>query len=83
MLVSDDTPVPTGSNRVSPSSIKAAIIARIYHLQNVVGVIQNADAFAANIVVENAGNGLVKVLAPADLANQLRQIAILMQFVKS
>ena len=32
---------------------------------------------------QNAGNGLVKILAPVDLVNQLRQIAILLQFRKS
>ena len=44
---------------------------------------QNADAFAKGIIVEDAGNGLVKILAPVDLVNQLRQIAILLQFRKS
>ena len=39
--------------------------------------------FAQNVVVEDAGNGLVKILAPVDLVDQLRQIAILLQFRKS
>ena len=44
---------------------------------------QNSAIFAKNVVAENAGNGLVKVMAPVDLVNQLRQIAMLLQFRKS
>jgi phage tail sheath gpL-like len=47
------------------------------------GYVQNSATFAQNVAVENAGNGLVKILAPVDLVNQLRQIAILLQFRKS
>jgi hypothetical protein len=45
--------------------------------------VQNSLNFQAGLIVQNAGGGLVKVLAPVDLVNQLRQIAILMQFRKS
>lgn len=82
VLVSDATPAPTNSNRVNSRTVRAAIIGRYYYLQDVVGIVQNADVFATQVQVINAGNGLVQVLAPVQLANQLRQIAILVQFSK-
>lgn len=81
-LVSDTTPVLAGSNCVNAPMIKASTVAE-YRSLEAGGYVQNAAAFAAGIVVEDAGNGLVKILAPVDLVNQLRQIAILLQFRKS
>jgi phage tail sheath gpL-like len=81
-LVSDTTPILAGSNCVNAPMIKASVIMEYRALQ-AAGYVQNADQFAKGIVVENAGNGLVKILAPVDLVNQLRQIAILLQFRKS
>lgn len=82
VLVSDSTPAPTNSNRVNARTVRAAIISRYYYLQDQIGIVQNADQFAAAVQVVNQGNGLVQVLAPVQLANQLRQIAILVQFTK-
>ena len=81
-LVSDTTQITAGSNCVNALMIKASTINE-YRVLEAGGYVQNSDAFAAGIVVENAGNGLVKILAPVDLVNQLRQIAILLQFRKS
>ena len=81
-LVSDGTPVLAGSNTVTAAMIKASCVAEYRALQ-AGGYVQNADTFAKNIVAEDAGGGLVKILAPVDLVNQLRQIAILLQFRKS
>jgi len=81
-LVSDTTPILAGSNCVNAPMIKASVIMEYRALQSA-GYVQNADTFAKGVVVENAGNGLVKILAPVDLVNQLRQIAILLQFRKS
>ena len=81
-LVSDQTPIAPGSNCVNSLMIKASVIQE-YRVLQLNGYVQNADTFAQNIVVEDAGNGLVKILAPVDLVNQLRQIAILLQFRKS
>jgi phage tail sheath gpL-like len=81
-LVSDTTPIAPGSNCVNALMIKASVIQE-YRVLQMNGFVQNADTFARNIIVENAGNGLVKILAPVDLVNQLRQIAILLQFRKS
>jgi phage tail sheath gpL-like len=81
-LVSDTTPILAGSNCVNAPMIKASVVMEYRALQTA-GYVQNADQFAKGILVENAGNGLVKILAPVDLVNQLRQIAILLQFRKS
>jgi phage tail sheath gpL-like len=81
-LVSDTTPVLAGSNCVNAPMIKASVIMEYRALQTA-GYVQNANTFARSVVVEDAGNGLVKILAPVDLVNQLRQIAILLQFRKS
>jgi phage tail sheath gpL-like len=81
-LVSDVTPILYGSNCVNAPMIKASVIVD-YRALEAQGYVQNSQTFAQNVQVENAGNGLVKILAPVDLVNQLRQIAILLQFRKS
>lgn len=81
-LVSDTTPILAGSNCVNAPMIKASVIME-YRALETAGYVQNANTFARSVVVEDAGNGLVKILAPVDLVNQLRQIAILLQFRKS
>jgi phage tail sheath gpL-like len=81
-LVSDQTPILYGSNCVNAPLIKASVIVD-YRALEAQGYVQNSQTFAQNVIVENAGNGLVKILAPVDLVNQLRQIAILLQFRKS
>ncbi|HSR78762.1 MAG TPA: phage tail sheath subtilisin-like domain-containing protein [Xanthobacteraceae bacterium] len=81
-LVSDQTQILAGSNTVNALMIKASTIAA-YRALEATGFVQNSTIFAKAIVVENAGRGLVKILAPVDLVNQLRQIAILLQFRKS
>jgi phage tail sheath gpL-like len=81
-LVSDTTVILAGSNCVTAPLIRASIISE-YRVLEADGYVQNSATFAKNLVVQNAGSGLVKVLAPVDLVNQLRQIAILLQFRKS
>jgi phage tail sheath gpL-like len=81
-LVSDTTQILAGSNCVNAPMIKASTVSE-YRALEIAGYVQNSRTFAQNIVVENAGRGLVKILAPVDLVNQLRQIAILLQFRKS
>lgn len=81
-LVSDTTTILAGSNCVSAAMIRASVISE-YRSLEASGYVQNSAIFAQNVVAENAGNGLVKILAPVDLVNQLRQIAILLQFRKS
>jgi phage tail sheath gpL-like len=81
-LVTDATLVTAGSNCVTAGMIRASVISE-YRALEIAGYVQNSTTFAKNIVAEDAGNGLVKILAPVDLVNQLRQIAILLQFRKS
>lgn len=82
ILVSDTTRIPVGATAmVNTPIIKAAFIARYKYWESQ-GRVQNSTQFAQQIVVENAGRGLVKVLAPVQLAQQLRQLAILVQFTK-
>lgn len=80
-FVADGTLIPAFSNMVSPAVIKAAVVSR-YRFQCSQGNAQQPDVFAKNCVVQNAGNGLAKILAPFILDNQLRQQAILVQFIK-
>jgi phage tail sheath gpL-like len=81
-LVSDTTVILAGSNCVNAPMIKASVIME-YRALEAAGYTQNSATFARNVLVQDAGNGLVKILAPVDLVNQLRQIAILLQFRKS
>lgn len=81
-LVSDITPILAGSNCVNSLMIKASTVAE-YRALELGGYVQNSAVFARSLVVENAGRGLIKILAPVDLVQQLRQIAILLQFRKS
>lgn len=81
-LVSVSTPIMAGSNCVNVNMIQASTVSE-YRALSLGGYVQNPDDFAKAIVVEDAGNGLVKILAPVDLVNQLRQVAILLQFRKS
>jgi phage tail sheath gpL-like len=81
-LVSDTTVILAGSNCVSAPLIRASVISE-YRALEAAGYVQNSATFAKNVIVQNAGNGLVKILAPVDLVNQLRQMAILLQFLKS
>lgn len=80
-LAADGTRVKPNSNVVMPSTIRADIIALYRDLEGQ-GMVQNAAAFAAGLVVEKdtANPNRVNVLLPAVLINQLRTFAVLMQF---
>jgi phage tail sheath gpL-like len=80
-LVGDTTPIMFGSNTISAPMIKASTIME-YRALETAGYAQDSVGFAKEVQVENAGNGLVKILAPVRLVNQLRQVAILLQFTK-
>lgn len=70
-----------GSNLVTPNTIKADIIA-LYQERTDAGFTQNADAFAAALVVQkNAVNpNRVDILWPGTPVNQMRTFATLVQF---
>lgn len=80
-LVSDGTKIPFGSNMVTSKTVLASAIAR-YRQQCTNGLMQNPDQFAQQAQSQNAGGGRVNLLLPFQLANQLRQIAMLVQFTK-
>ncbi|MFC0407918.1 phage tail sheath subtilisin-like domain-containing protein [Roseomonas elaeocarpi] len=81
-LVADDTLIAGGSNMVTSQTVLAAAVAR-YRTYCDRGLAQNFDTFRATARGENAGNGNVSLLLPFDVANQLRSIAIKVNFLKS
>ncbi|GAC1335488.1 MAG: phage tail sheath subtilisin-like domain-containing protein [Bradyrhizobium sp.] len=81
-LVNDVTRIVGSSNVVSPAVIKASVISRYVYLERQLVLVQDSPGFAAGVVVENAGGGVVKILAPLVLVNQLRVTAVLCAFVK-
>jgi phage tail sheath gpL-like len=80
-LAANGTRYAPGSGIVTPNVIRAELIAEYRAMQDD-GLVQGADEFAANLIVQqNATNpNRVDVLYPAILIDQLRQLAVLMQF---
>jgi phage tail sheath gpL-like len=80
-LAADGTRVAAGTNVVTPSMIKAALIARYQTLEEN-GFVQGSAVFAQGLIVQqNTQNpNRVDVLYPAILIDQLRVLALLMQF---
>lgn len=81
-LVSDSTAIPAGSSAINAPVVKQALISRYRQLEDD-GYVQNSTNFAANIVVKNIGSGRLQEALPIDVANQVRNIAMLVQFRKS
>ncbi|QNT79441.1 phage tail sheath subtilisin-like domain-containing protein [Entomobacter blattae] len=81
ILVDDAAKIPAGVPATTAQLIKAAVVSR-YRTQAQNLWVQNTDRFAANIRVENAGSGTVKLFLPYQFANQLRIIAGTLQFTK-
>jgi len=80
-LAADGTRFAPGSNIVTPSMIRADLIAA-YQTLEYNGFVQNSAAFAQAIIVQqNSSNpNRVDVLWPGTLINQLRIFALLAQF---
>ena len=80
-LAANGTPIPPGSNIVTPAIIRGYLIAEYIGLENQ-GLVQSAGFFAANVVVQqNPTNpNRVDVLWPGVLIDQLRVFALLAQF---
>lgn len=78
-LRSDGLRVPNGV--ATPSMIRAQLVSDYAALERL-GIVEQTDLFAANLVVEiDATNpNRVNVLYPPDLVNQLRIFAVLNQF---
>lgn len=70
-----------GSNVVTPTMIKAELIANYQELE-ASGFVQNGELFAQGLIVEqdSTNRNRVNVLWPGELINQLRVFALLAQF---
>ncbi|KQN00568.1 phage tail sheath subtilisin-like domain-containing protein [Sphingomonas sp. Leaf25] len=80
-LASDGVRLLPGSNVVTPSIIRAEIIAAYRQLEGE-GMVQESAAFAAGLIVEKDATNpnRVNVQWPGKLINQLRTFALLAQF---
>lgn len=80
-LASDGTAFGAGAAIVTPSVIRGELVAR-YRALEADGIVENAEAFAANLIVEIDSNNpnRLNVLYPPDYVNQLRVFAVLNQF---
>jgi phage tail sheath gpL-like len=80
-LANDGTRFGAGQAIVTPKVIRAELLAMYSSLENE-GIVENAEAFGAALIVErNASNpNRVDVLFPPDYVNQLRIFAVLNQF---
>jgi len=80
-LADDGTRFGAGQAIVTPSVIRGELAAEYADLEEL-GIVENARAFAANLIVErNATDpNRLDVLLPPDLVNQLRVFAVLAQF---
>jgi phage tail sheath gpL-like len=80
-LADDGTRFGPGQAIVTPKIIKAELVAE-YRVDEYNGLVENATAFKANLIVERDSNDVnrVNVLYPPDLVNQLRIFAVLAQF---
>jgi phage tail sheath gpL-like len=80
-LFQDGNAIPAGSNVTTAAQIRLSTIAW-YRNEAAAGNAQDPDIFAAAVIAQNAGNGLVSELLPFLLPQQLRQIAAVVQFTK-
>jgi len=80
-LANDGTRFGPGAAVCTPKSIKAVLIAD-YRSHEFLGLVEDADAFKKNLIVERdpVDQNRVNVLYPPDLINQLRIFAVLAQF---
>ncbi len=79
-LVADGSNLAGGSNMVTSQTILAAMLGR-YQSYCTAGRAQDYAAFKAGAKSENAGGGRVNLLAPFTLDDQLRQIAMKINFI--
>jgi phage tail sheath gpL-like len=80
-LSDDGTRFGAGQAIVTPKIIKAELISE-YRIDEFNGLVENGNAFKANLIVERDPNdpNRINVLYPPDLVNQLRIFAVLAQF---
>ncbi len=80
-LGNDGTRYGAGQAIATPAGVKAVIVGH-YREMEYLGIVENADAFVANLIVErNVQNpNRLDVLYPPDLVNQLDVFAVLAQY---
>ena len=80
-LADDGTRFGAGQAIITPIGIKAELVAQ-YRVDEFNGLVENADAYIANLIVERDTNDptRVNVLYPPDLVNGMRLFAVLAQF---
>ncbi|MCQ8240520.1 phage tail sheath subtilisin-like domain-containing protein [Rhizosaccharibacter radicis] len=81
ILVDDAAKITAGQPATNSKLARAAIVSR-YRYQCAQLWCQDADGFAAAVVVRNAGGGVLQCLLPFRIANQLRVVACNVQFTK-
>ena len=82
-LVSDGTRISGATPNLTSAAVMLRQNVTDYRRLEALGLVQNGDRYARSATAENAGGGIVKILAPIDFSNQLRITAILAQFTKS
>lgn len=81
ILVADGTKIPAGAPATTAQLVGAAVKSR-YRYQAGLLWVQDPDGFAADLVATNVGGGVVKLLLPYRISNQLRIVAANCQFNK-
>lgn len=80
-LVADGSRIPVGQAMVTSKTVLYSVIG-LYRQMAALGQVQNPDQFAAAAQSQNAGSGVVKLLLPVQLANQLYDVAMNVQFTR-
>ncbi len=80
-LADDGARFGPGQAIVTPKTVKAELVAQ-YRIDEFQGLVENAQAFKDNLIVERDVNDVnrLNILFPPDLTNQLRVFAVLAQF---
>ena len=81
ILVADGTKIPGGSPAIT-AQIVGAMCGSRYRVQAGNFWVQDVDGFIADLQATNAGNGVVELLLPPRIGNQLRIVAASVQFTK-
>ena len=79
-LANDGTKFGAGKPIVTPLMIKAEMVSE-YRSQERDGLVENADLYIANLVVQRGSEpNTIEIVDPPDVVNQLRRMNILAQF---
>jgi phage tail sheath gpL-like len=82
ILVSDGTAIPMGAPAVTPSVIFQAVCGYYAYLASIF-IVQNLQSFSRNGYAQPGSKGQVQLFLPFDFADQVIQIAALIQFRQS